>query len=104
MIIKEKEHLILDHIKGQYTGGQAVELSPENGLGISVKTDTEPERIAFVLWDDQKEECYIKTVGTKFQDWIISWDLFKEFVELVDEAYYRVKLAVKLDEFDSYLD
>lgn len=59
-----------------------------DSLLIKFTFETETVDIAEVKWDPNRKSCYIKTIDENFQDYITDWERFKDFIYLIDEAYY----------------
>lgn len=76
----------------------------ENGLDIYIKYPDGDVKIAGVYYDEKAETCYVRTEDTKLQDCITSWELFVEFVMLLDDAYDRICMAVRSSKLDKFLD
>lgn len=103
-MINETEHLVLDVLKLKDIFGAVCEVGPENGLEISIKYDQGLAPIARVGYDESEQSCYVRTYKTNLQDCVVSWDLFTEFIKLVDEAYYRVPMAIQSEKLTKFLD
>lgn len=56
---------------------------------ISVQTTDGLLPVATIQADGELQEFCVKTISTRMQDYIVTWDDFKNFIRLVDEAYYR---------------
>lgn len=63
------------------------------GLILSVKTTDEIVPIAEINWDPNINDAYIKTFGSKLQDYIVSYEDYVNFVRVVDEAYDMIRAA-----------
>lgn len=93
-MIKQRGDLILDYMTGTDAWGKEHYLTPENGTEISINYSTGKTKICRIVWNYHTECPEIHTYDTKLQDCITSWELYKEFVELVDEAYRIVAIAI----------
>lgn len=83
MLIK-KNDFILDHIKD----------SPiSKGLLIKKIYDDSIEDIAYIYWSNRDDDCYIRTIKKNFQDNIVIYEDFQDFIYLVDEAYRVISLT-----------
>lgn len=82
-IIKKTEHLTL------------IELDPYEDVKkcfqISIKYSDTLCIIATIFQYVNELTC-IRSYGTNLQDCITTWELYKEFIMLVDEAYERIDL------------
>lgn len=57
--------------------------------------ESEHTTIADVVWDSETNERYIKSWGTRLQDYITSWERYSDFIYLVDEAFFRFECEAK---------
>lgn len=57
-------------------------------------TDDETPVVEIIL-DTVDGTCYIKSIGTNLQDNIVDFDEYKDFIYLVDEAYYELSAIGK---------
>ena len=80
MITKETENFILYKFTKDkiYTIYRKIEYSP------AIK-------IADIIYAPEFANCYLRICGSSLQDYIVSWQLFTEFISLVDEAFDDLK-------------
>lgn len=83
----KRNNLSLNNLIDINDKGESVILSDEKGLVINIETQSEVLPIAYIYWDDQTQDCYIKTVKDRFQTYIVLYETFGDFIYLVDEAY-----------------
>lgn len=57
---------------------------------ISTQTPEGMLVITSILWDKERQMTYLKTNGTKLQDYLVTWEDFKDFIKLIDEADYQI--------------
>lgn len=84
-MIRIKNNLALDNITPNNSS-----LSSKldaNGLVILVQENESWLPIAYIYWNEDYQDCYIETVGDRFQTYIVLYETFANFVYLVDEAY-----------------
>lgn len=67
----------------------------KDGLQILFKADDGIVPIADIVWSKATNDCCIKTIGSRLQDYLTSWERYVDFVRLVDEAYDRMRAALK---------
>lgn len=65
----------------------------KGGLQILFKADNEPTPIAEVKWSAAANDCYIRTIDSRLQDYITTWERYVNFIRLVDEAYDLIRKA-----------
>ena len=64
-----------------------------DGLILAIKTTDKIVPIAEICWDHTLNDAYIKTFGSRLQDYIVSYDDYVNFVKVVDEAYDMIRTA-----------
>ena len=62
---------------------------------IYIKYNDEELELAHIYKIGDDKQTIMMMCGTNFQDCITSWELFKDFVMLVDDAYERLDLSYK---------
>ena len=65
----------------------------QDGLVLAVKETEAITPIAEILWDKDRNDAYIKTIDSRFQDYIVSYEDFIDFIRLIDEAYDLIRAA-----------
>jgi hypothetical protein len=61
-----------------------------DGLAINfVLADGTRVEVAKVLWDYYNEKPYIRSNGENLQTYVVDFDGYKDFIKLIDEAYFR---------------
>lgn len=73
---------------------ESLGLMPE-GYCIYIKYNDEELELAHIYKIGADTQTIMMMCGTNFQDCITSWELFKDFVMLVDDAYERLDLSYK---------
>lgn len=92
-MLRERGKFILDH-RNARIGDDKLPVS--EGLEIlAIYADSAPVSIAEVLWSKKDRNCYIKTTGENFQNHVVLYDDFKDFIYMVDEAYYLINVVRK---------
>jgi len=109
-MIKETEHFILTDRPFKDSFGNTWSAGTEDGLLIKVKnSDGTANDLLYVIPNKKVKfmedpGSHLETIGTMLQDTVTSWDLWSELIQLVDEADYRVGLAILNEDFNKYLD
>ena len=62
-----------------------------DGLVIQIQDNQLPVSIAIIYWDENAHSCYIRSVEENLQNYITTFERYKDFIYLVDEAYYLIK-------------
>ena len=65
----------------------------KDGLILAVKTTEGEVPIAEIVWNDLYNDVSIQTIGSRLQDYIISYDDYVNFVKVVDDAYDLLRTA-----------
>lgn len=61
-------------------------------LLIGITIDNENVIIAYVCWDEAKNTAFIRTNADNLQTYIVYIDQYKDFIYLIDEAFFLVNL------------
>lgn len=59
---------------------------------IGITIDTENVIIAYVCWDEAANTAFIRTVEDHLQTYIVYEDQYKDFIYLIDEAFFLADL------------
>ena len=54
--------------------------------------DNENVIIAYVCWDEAKNTAFIRTNADNLQTYIVYEDQYKDFIYLIDEAFFLIDL------------
>jgi len=65
----------------------------KDGLILAVKTTEGEVPIAEIVWNDLYNDVSIQTIGSRLQDYIVSYDDYVNFVKVVDDAYDLLRTA-----------
>lgn len=68
----------------------------QNRESINICAKFDGEVIVSVFWDQQADCCCFKACGASFQTNVVTYDDYKEFVYLLDEAYDTVLASHRL--------
>lgn len=61
-------------------------------LLIGTTIDNENVIIAYVCWDEAKNTAFIRTNADNLQTYIVYEDQYKDFIYLIDEAFFLIDL------------
>ena len=61
-------------------------------LLIGTTIDDENVIIAYVCWDEVKNTAFIRTNADNLQTYIVYEDQYKDFIYLIDEAFFLIDL------------
>lgn len=61
-------------------------------LLIGTIIDNENVIIAYVCWDEAKNTAFIRTNADNLQTYIVYEDQYKDFIYLIDEAFFLIYL------------
>lgn len=61
-------------------------------LLIGTTIDDENVIIAYVCWDEAKNTAFIRTNADNLQTYIVYEDQYKDFIYLIDEAFFLIDL------------
>lgn len=61
-------------------------------LLIGTTIDNENVIIAYVCWDEAKNIAFIRTNADNLQTYIVYIDQYKDFIYLIDEAFFLIAL------------
>ena len=61
-------------------------------LLIGTTIDNENVIIAYVCWDEAKNTAFIRTNADNLQTYIVYEDQYKDFLYLIDEAFFLIDL------------
>ena len=67
-------------------------------LLIGTTIDNENVIIAYVCWDEAKNTAFIRTNADNLQTYIVYEDQYKDFIYLIDEAFFLIDLECKKGE------
>ena len=59
----------------------------KDGLVISAKCESDIIPIATIRWSTRSNDCFIKTIGDRFQTYIVTYEDYLNFIRLTDEAF-----------------
>ena len=59
---------------------------------IGITTDTENVIIAYVCWDESVNTAFIRTNTDHLQTYIVYEDQYRDFIYLIDEAFFLIDL------------
>lgn len=87
-MINETKHFYTDYLRLE---DNKVYFDLADGVDLFVKYTDKDIKIAKICWNSLTKECDLKFKGASLQDFITSWDLYKEFVQLLDESYDTIQ-------------
>lgn len=61
-------------------------------LLIGTTIDDENVIIAYICWDEVKNTAFIRTNADNLQTYIVYEDQYKDFIYLIDEAFFLIGL------------
>ena len=61
-------------------------------LLIGTTIDDENVIIAYICWDEAKNTAFIRTNADNLQTYIVYEDQYKDFIYLIDEAFFLIDL------------
>lgn len=61
-------------------------------LLIGATIDNDNVIIAYVCWDEAKNTAFIRTNADNLQTYIVYEDQYKDFIYLIDEAFFLIDL------------
>ena len=61
-------------------------------LLIGTTIDDENVIIAYICWDEVKNTAFIRTNADNLQTYIVYEDQYKDFIYLIDEAFFLIDL------------
>lgn len=90
-MIHQTEHLVLDYKQTYDVFGQLCTCSKTTFV-IKIKNVDNTLTDVLYIFPTKFDTCYLRTNGTMLQTCITTWDLYKELIQLVDEAQHRIEL------------
>ena len=84
MLIK-KNNFYLDRVENP-------DIRFNDKLLIGTTIDNEDIIIAYVCWDEVKNTAFIRTNADNLQTYIVYEDQYKDFIYLIDEAFFLIDL------------
>ena len=84
MLIK-KNNFYLDRVENP-------DIRFNDKLLIGTTIDNENVIIAYVCWDEAKNTAFIRTNADNLQTYIVYEDQYKDFIYLIDEAFFLIDL------------
>ena len=84
MLIK-KNNFYLDRVENP-------DIRFNDKLLIGTTIDNEDIIIAYVCWDEAKNTAFIRTNADNLQTYIVYEDQYKDFIYLIDEAFFLIDL------------
>ena len=84
MLIK-KNNFYLDRVENP-------DIRFNDKLLIGTTIDNENVIIEYVCWDEAKNTAFIRTKADNLQTYIVYEDQYKDFIYLIDEAFFLIDL------------
>jgi len=95
-MLREKNRFGLDCLDRSDTNDNAIMVPVLDGLVIKRKVADDFIPMAYVL-PDINNSYYIKTIGNSLQTFVATYEDYKDFIYIVDEAYDLIAYATGTD-------